>query len=188
MKIIVIQSVFSVPNIHPAPEMNSADIDRYIQYFMKNNVIPFTHKEFVRMFSLYRNYLIATNNAAPAYIEIINKLIGDRKLFKKMVFIRDSSYIDTEIDVNLDYIRIGLRSHQPDTIKTLINHMYHDYDKIYIHLFSGVYKYFTSIEDFIELKAEKDEYDKMMDGLDYYYDDRYEDEYTYDEEDGWWNE
>lgn len=46
-----------------------------------------TYKQFIRCMTIFRSYC-----RDPHDIEVVNKLIGDKKLFTKMIFVTDGSY------------------------------------------------------------------------------------------------
>ncbi len=72
--------------------------DKYLEFYHKSTTFKKSRKDFVKILLEYKN----SKNISTEAIETINKLIGDRKLYNKIVFCTDGSYRNNRIWANLD--------------------------------------------------------------------------------------
>lgn len=137
-------------------------IDKY-EYILKANFYKLSRKEFIKMMLIYRKWY--EMNGKLESVAIINKLIGDQKLFNRMMFTADGSYITERICFSMDG-RVSIRTHgNATTFQKLINMMYSNYDFFVIHA-----KYISSIEEIKDDIAWNREMNRMCDAEMAYYD------------------
>lgn len=135
-------------------------IDQYEDILKASCSYKLSRKEFIQMMLIYRKWY--EMNGKTESISAINKLIGDRKLFNRMVFVYDGSYATKKVRFELDgRVYVSCIDYCQDNMisfRKAINKMYGNYDFIMIHV-----KRISSIE---EIK-EDIRWHKEMNELDY---------------------
>lgn len=161
-----------------SPEYN---VDFAVKLYDKETAFKLSHRKFVKLLSEIKNTFLLDENS----VIIINKLIGDRKIYKKIRFCTDGSYRNNriwghcnrynkyEIEPMLRYNFRKKFNYKPsidkDDPKTFIDWLYNHFDTIFLQIPSQISLVKKSFDDYY--------YD------DYYYDDYYYDDYYYDDYD-----
>ena len=123
------------------------DILEYISIYEKLSTIKVSHKEFVRAMLKYKKYFESIDDDIS--ITIINKLIGDRRLFNKMRFCLDGSYRLNRIFIERlspKYLRFYITGSDElspftiynngnDNIKKSLTRFFNKFDTIFVHIF-----------------------------------------------------
>lgn len=138
-------TLYCVPRLDFKPTLDEYGAQMYIQeYLLKNNQYNCSRRQFVRLCSMAKESI---ERLKPKYSEesiaILNKLIGDRKLFNKVILLRDASYVHFHIRIDMDGASITRFStkdtsawfgfdHSVDEIKSMIDELYRNYDHIVV--------------------------------------------------------
>jgi len=125
-------------------ESSDYNVEKYLELYSAE-AITVSHKKFVQILMELKNSELLNNYA----IKVINKLIGDHKLFKKIQFINDGSYrnnriwghekgnmytLTPEIGYNL---RCAFNKKDPapiDNPKKYINWLYNHFDILFLQI------------------------------------------------------
>lgn len=117
-------------------------IDKFIDIYHKHNTHRVTRKEFISALSAYRQ--MAINFGDEEMLAITNKLIGDRKIFDKVLMIVDGSYVQSRIWVSLGRECFNMqlddgvyKDRTAKQIKKSIGKLYRENDHIFCQFYIG---------------------------------------------------
>lgn len=139
--------------IHCKPEMGfKPTLDEYgaqcyiHEYLLNKALCKCSRREFVLLCSMVKRDIQSSGNAKDPErsIAILNKLIGDTKLFDKILLVNDGSYTDYSITIDFNNVSIFQTptrynldpwfgsDHSIKEIKKKIDELYRDYDHIIV--------------------------------------------------------
>ena len=114
--------------------------DKFIENYHNDNAHKVTRKQFIKSLTAYRQ--MAIDFGDEEMLTITNKLIGDRKLFNKVLMIVDGSYVRSRIWASLGLECFNMKlddgSHEERTsrqIKKTIDKIYRDNDYIFCQFY-----------------------------------------------------
>lgn len=119
------------------PEVKDIEtIDEFIERHIDPQTIPY--KDYIKILSAYRDALIDIGDFYS--LNIINKLIGDKKLYRKIRMVHDGSFLNNRI-VFIEWFDPFMRvedgcnsSNWHSRNRKKINRIYGNYDIIFLHL------------------------------------------------------
>jgi hypothetical protein len=115
-------------------DVTEGEIDKYIDFYSKRVMKKISRKQFVKELVAYRDYFKKHNNQGG--LDVVNKLINDRKIYDKCVKITDGSFFETRI------LFLPHRTHmlqvcgdikEGTSWKDVINQLYRNYEFIPCH-------------------------------------------------------
>lgn len=147
-----------------AHETGVVDIDAYIKAYENDTTYSVSYKHFIRAMCIYRDACKNMGNLEG--LTIINKLIGDKKLFSKMVFCGDGSYRNNRIwsDVRGSMLHFDIRSRgidkpetdDPKAIRKYIDLIFRSYPVVFIQIFVNGTD--DEIDNYIDWMYDRDKY------------------------------
>lgn len=129
-----------------AHDTGEIDVKRYIEAYEKETLIDVSYKQFIQSMCVYRDMFKSMGNKDG--LTIVNKLIGDRKLFSKMRFCSDGSYRNVRIWANVvgSELRFDIRSRgikpnmdRAKAIQKYIDQVFRSYPVVFIQVPIGTY-------------------------------------------------
>lgn len=131
-------------------------VEKYIRYDM-SMLTKVSHKNFIKYLTFYRDKLGGSMDKRS--MEVINKLIGDKKLFKKVRFCADNSYHNNAIFFRVKASATGywkgcsFQCYDANSSmisgKKKVNQVFNNYDIIFCNFYTG-----TNAEIFNGIKEE----------------------------------
>lgn len=125
-----------------AHDTGEIDVDAYIEVYEKETTTNLSYKQFIQVMCIYRDIFKDIGNEEG--LTIVNKLIGDRKLFNKIKFCSDGSYRNNRIWANVEgsMLKFDIRSrgldkpetNNPRDIRKYIGLVFRSYPVVFIQV------------------------------------------------------
>jgi hypothetical protein len=120
--------------INTEGEATEEEIDTAIDLYLKNIARKISHEQFVRELTVYRDFFRLHGDQCG--LDVVNKLINDRKIYDKCVKVTDGSFFEARI------LFLPHRTHmlqvygdikEGTSWKDVINQLYRNYEFIPCH-------------------------------------------------------